>query len=242
MAFDPASLRAVVFDLDDTLVDTAGKLVSSALSDAAEAMVDAGLAAEAAAVARHLEALAERRVGFDYFAEAADRFGAAGEFREETILAGRRAYFQRPVPPIEPLPGSRSLLATLRQRYRLFLVTAGSPETQRQKVARLELTKAFDGICWIDSLRNEQKGAAFRKILERERLEPFRCVCVGDRVMGEIADANRLGIWTIRVRRGEFASVEPANSEETPDFTVDDLFGVAQLLQVELEPAIEEGG
>ena len=242
MAFNPSAVLAVFFDLDDTLMDTAGQLVEAALADAAAAMVEAGLQADVDAVRQHLHGKTTRAAGSDYFASAAEEFGLEGSLREEVIDAGRHAFFHRPVPAIELLPGSRPLLAALQQRCRLYLVTAGSPATQRTKVERLRIGDTFDDICWIDSLRGEQKGSAFGKILEREGLDPSRCVCVGDRVMGEIADANRLGMWTIRVRRGEFAGVAPDNADETPDFTVDDLFGVAELLQVELDPDAEEAG
>ena len=88
-------------------------------------------------------------------------------------------------------------------------------------------------------MAGQRKLPAFRQLLEDHRLDPGCCACVGDRVAGEILDANQLGMWTIRLRRGEFVAMEPSSPAETPDFTVDnlselaDLFGIALTMEMD---------
>ncbi|MFQ5742872.1 MAG: HAD family hydrolase, partial [Acidobacteriota bacterium] len=229
MTFDPKQLSAVFFDLDDTLVDTAGQLIEPALRDAAGRMLEAGMVAEFDPLLEFLKEQASAGRGGNYFAGAAEHFRVTDSDRQAIVEAGRRAYFSRNVPDLRPLPGILRLLEKLRQRHYLFLVTAGDPATQRAKVDRLALQNAFDAIRWVDSVAGEEKLPVFREILERFHLEAGRCVCVGDRVISEIRDANQLGMWTVRIRRGEFAAMDPANPLETPDFTVTDTKELAAL-------------
>lgn len=198
-------------------------------------MIGAGLSAGRETLLAWLRARVDEGRGGDYFADATRHFGVAEQHREGVAEAGRRAYFSREVPALRPLPGSRLLLRSLRQRYRMYLVSAGHPGTQRCKVDRLGLTNAFDAIRLVDSIRGEEKIRAFRQIVHREALDPSTCLAVGDRVTGEIRDANRLGMWTVRVRRGEFRAMEPDGPDEEPDFTILELADLAELLELEPE-------
>lgn len=234
--FRPERLRAVFFDLDDTLLDTSGLLVVPALTEAAERMIDAGLPAGREALVDWLRTRVAEGRGGDYFADAVRHFGVAEEQRERVARVGRRAYFAREVPSLQPLPGSRELLRRLRRRYGLYLVTAGDPATQRRKIDRLGLTPDFDAIRLVDSMQGEDKLEVFRQILDDRELEPAACLSVGDRVTGEIRDANRLGMWTVRLRRGEFHAMEPEGPEDEPDFTIVELSELAGLLGLESAP------
>lgn len=227
---------AIFFDLDDTLVDTAGQIVGPALEDAADAMINAGLHVDRAALIGFLRCEARASRGANYFAAAAERFGAdlPATIRSAVAAAGRTAFFSAAVPDLAPLPGSRRLLCQLRQLgCRLFLITAGKPSTQRQKLQRLGLSDAFDAVAFVDSLEGESKLPIFEEILDRFAISPSACLCVGDRVVGEIRDANMLGIWTVRIRGGEFAAVEPSSPDEVPDSEVSSLHELAALLGID---------
>jgi len=231
--FESETPSAVFFDLDDTLIDTAGRVVDLALEEAADAMLRAGLGATRAELVKFLRAKARAAQGGNYFAAAVDRYGqcAAGSSPSSVAMEGRAAFFSADVPDLEPLPGSRHLLRELRERgCRIFLVTAGKPETQRKKIERLGFAGEFDAIVFVNSMEGETKFPAFQRLLARDAIDPSDCLCVGDRVVGEIRDANILGMWTVRIRGGEFAAVEPSHAAEVPDFTVADIQELAVLL------------
>ncbi len=234
--FESETPSAVFFDLDDTLIDTAGQLVEPALEDAADAMLRAGLGADRAELINFLRTKARAAQGGNYFAAAVERFkqGSADSSLSSVALEGRTAFFAAAVPDLEPLPGSHHLLHELRERgCRVFLITAGNPKTQRKKIDRLGFTEAFDAIVYVNSLDGETKLPAFQKLLARFAFDPSGCLCVGDRVVGEIRDANSLGMWTVRIRGGEFAAVEPSHPSEVPDFAVADLRELAALLGID---------
>ena len=108
----------VIFDLDDTLIDTKGVLLPAALARVADA---AGID-----VAR-LNARGKR----------IDEVLADLDIDPETSARAAAAWYDPGVPPLEPLPGARELLAGLRGHVRLFLLTRGSPPRQAgQTLAR----------------------------------------------------------------------------------------------------------
>ncbi|MHB8647696.1 MAG: HAD family hydrolase [Thermomicrobiales bacterium] len=60
----------------------------------------------------------------------------------------------------------------------------------------------------------------FQYALDRAACDPKEAAMVGDRLDYDITPAKRLGILTIRVRRGPHAIQEPRAREEMPDLTV----------------------
>ncbi len=241
--FLSAAPAAVFFDLDDTLIDTAGQLVELALEDAADAMRRTGLRADRAELIDFLRSKAQAAQGGNYFVAAAEHFSQGCVDASLSFVANeaRTAFFAADVPDLEPLPGCRHLLLQLGERgSSLFLITAGNPKTQRRKIDRLGFADTFHAIAYVNSLEGETKLPVFQRILDRFALDPSDCLCVGDRVVGEIRDANSLGIWTVRMSGGEFAAVEPSRPDEVPDFVVADLLELATLLGIDLEQGLGE--
>lgn len=218
------SFDLIVFDLDDTLVDTWGQMVKPAAREACAAMIAAGLAAELD------DCVAERARLFledpreDVYRSLVTRFGlrADAPLSEDGVRdQGFRAFFHRQVEPhIELLPGARQTLTYFKGRgCRLHLVTSGSPETQEQKIEILKLEPLFDQIHLVPLDR--RKGDVFSAILEQTGIAPARALAVGDRPDKEIRDAKALGMKTCRVRRGEFSHLQPAGPQERADWEID---------------------
>ena len=234
MSIDLHKVEAIFFDLDDTLLDTATLVIPTAVEHAAVAMVDVGLAASVSDLARFLRKQAEAGCGLDYFGSAVRHFAVVSESGAAIAAAGRRAHLTAEAPVIELLPGARELLETLRWRCRLFLVTAGDPTTQRAKIRRLDIGDVFDVIRWVSSIDCEDKLDAMRDLLIANRPTPQRCVCIGDRMVGEIRCGNLLGMQTVLLARGEFRAMDPVREEDVPDYSVLDMRDLAGLLGVEL--------
>ena len=90
-----AGIRAVVFDLDDTLYDCSGELVESARRRAAAAMVRAGLPCteeEAYSVQAELEA--EFGPKFDVFQRIAQRYSCPVSIADAALAASLFHYRQ----------------------------------------------------------------------------------------------------------------------------------------------------
>jgi HAD superfamily hydrolase (TIGR01509 family) len=200
-------LRAVFLDLDDTLLDTAGILLGPARLEAGAAMVAAGLPGTAEAAAADLARIARENPGEDPFALLA---AARGADPMRVGVAGWGAFFKRKVPDRMPLvEGAAAALGDLRARgVRLFLVTFGDVPTQEAKVRATGIADLVDRVVYEPLGPSADKGRAFRALCEEEGLDPRDCAAVGDRPDAEIAAARRLGMRTIRVRRGEHEALE----------------------------------
>lgn len=221
--------RAVFLDLDDTLLDTAGILLVPARLEAGAAMVAAGLPGTAAAAAAGLERIAREKPGEDPFPLLAAE-GGADPVR--VGVAGWGAFYQRKVPDRMPLvDGAAAALRGLRARgVRLLLVTFGDVPTQEAKVRATGVAELVDRVVYEPLGPSADKGRAFRALCEEEGLDPRDCAAVGDRPDAEIAAGKALGMFTVRVRRGEHAAFEPRTPVEWADATVADFAAAAAIL------------
>src|ERR1051325_794120 len=132
-------IRCVIFDLDDTLYDCLGQRVPVTHRYAAQAMVEAGLKADAKAVYRARMRAFRTDPMLRYIdAEVTRHFGA--EDPEEISRIAREAYFNCPVGKPTLFPGSLPLVRFLaKSGVRNFIVSFGEPRIQHAKVKALGL-------------------------------------------------------------------------------------------------------
>ena len=222
-------IRLVLLDLDDTLFDCAGTLVPAAHRDAVAAMVAAGLPGPPAARLAELDALLRETRNA---AAVYPRLCAGHGCHDPAVAeAGRRAFFERDVPPIEPFPGVRETLAAWAGRLPRVLVTFGDPVTQARKIERLGLADLVDGVRHVAPGDPGGKEAAFRAELAVRRLDPGRALVVGNRRDDEIAAGNRLGCVTVLVAGGEYDGVSARSPVEEPHLTVRAFAELAALIR-----------
>jgi FMN phosphatase YigB (HAD superfamily) len=196
------AVRAVVFDLDDTLYDCLGQCVGPAHREAAKAMVEAGAHATVEEVLEARLALAPLHA-FDLDDAVAASFRSAHPVR--VAEAGKRAFHERDPGPLAPFPFAAEVVRRVRERCAAVLLTSGHPATQRRKIEALGFVEAFDDVVLDPSVGRPGKEEALRRWLEASGLPAAAVLVVGDRVDGEIAAAVRLGMKALRVRGGEFA-------------------------------------
>jgi putative hydrolase of the HAD superfamily len=181
---------AVIFDLDDTLIDTTGVLVPHALRRVA--------AAAGVPVVR----LDPRGKRID------EVLAPAGTLPPERRAAAAAAWYDAEVPPIDPLPGARELLDALHGRALLFLVTRGDPARQLRKVERCGLGGYFDEVIVRPIEGPGSKADDFRSILARHALSPDRVAVVGDDPDDELKHAATLGLLPLRPNPNPLAILE----------------------------------
>ncbi len=216
-------IRAVVFDLDDTLVDTSGQLLVPAHTEAAAAMIAAGLPGT-------LEEVTQKRLDLSraHPREPADVRVAQfyGVTDVAVVEAGHNAFYRRTVRALDPFPDAIPVLEELGARGLLrLMVTAGFERTQLTKLKLAGLDAHLDTIVVVDAHKEE----AIAALLDEHALQPPHVVVVGDRIDREIAAARRLGCWAVRVAHGEGRYARVNAPEERPHYTIP---GVAALLAV----------
>lgn len=95
--------------------------------------------------------------------------------------------FQRPPRLVE---GALNLLQTLQGRTRLFLLTQGDEQVQRQRVEASGLPVYFEQ-CRIIRSKDE---AAYRRLIAEWGLIPSRCWMLGNSLKADIAPALAVGL------------------------------------------------
>ncbi|MEA2534445.1 MAG: putative hydrolase of the superfamily [Actinomycetota bacterium] len=197
-------IRAVLFDLDDTLYDQrawlAGAWQAVAVAAAAFGVAPAELAAALAEIA------AEGSDRGRIIDRALERLGSAGVPVEPLVQAFRSHAPQR----LPPYPGVPAALARLRVRCPIGLVTDGDPGIQRAKLRALGLCDAFDVVVLSDELGRQYRKphpAPFQAALAGLGVDPREALFVGDRPDKDVAGAAAAGMACIRVLTGEYAGV-----------------------------------
>jgi putative hydrolase of the HAD superfamily len=205
--------QAILFDLDDTIIDDSSSVEPSwravceeAASQVPDLEADALLAALAPARRRfwsdpdrHREGRLDLRqatsqivkeamqsLGLDLPALAAT---TANRYRDLREAAAR------------PLPRAVETLERLREMgVRLGLITNGSGLDQRAKVERFDLTRRFDHILIEGEFGcGKPDERVYLAAMEALRSQPDQTWSVGDRLDFDVAGPQRLGLYTVWV-------------------------------------------
>jgi len=204
------TIRAIFFDLDDTLIDDTE---SSEHWAEVAARDEAGhLGVDPAALARsyldsaidfweRLEPGSKRppagAIRSSIWREALNRHGA-----DDPDLAGRIAkhYDAIRLEGVELYPDAVPVLKKLHGRYHLAIITNGFAETHARKIEHLGLAKFFDNVILAGEMELiKPDPAVFRHAMEVARVEPEESVMVGDRYNRDVAGAHAAGMRAILI-------------------------------------------
>lgn len=212
------TFKCIAFDLDDTLIDTSGLLVPEASRQACEAMKKLGLRCSVEECMTWREKLAKEMSHREIFLEIARKYNPSPV--DKMATAGIQTFYNPDIPNFLPLlPGAQTTLEyCLSNNYTLFLVTSGSPETQRKKVKAAGIQDLFKKIYTLDGFKGEKKRLAFQDILKNEPIRPVELLSVGNRLFEEIRQAKQLGATTCYFRYGEHVGEMPQVPEDHADY------------------------
>lgn len=219
-------VEAIIFDLDDTLVDTFTSLITPLETEAAGEMVAAGMGESDSS--RVIELILQlRRDDPDRIEELLlEKFPQA----EAKALEARRAVFTRASPdPLKIEPAVKAMLRELAERYDTYLVTTGRTEFQNRKLDLLGIRELFKGIAVLASGSEETKESWMASLM-RDRYHPQSVIVVGNRLDNEIKAGNRLGMITVWVKYGEGSGLSPSDDTGEPDYIISDIKEFPELL------------
>ena len=185
------TVSAVVFDFDYTLT-VPDRPRQEVLDEATGAVGAPDMAREAylEAHSRHLDS--DDRVPI--FAELLpDESGVDPE-----TLAD--AYREKVADSLVAVAGVPGLLADLREKYALGLLTNGPADAQQSKLDRFDWVDAFDSVVITGNLdAGKPDERAFRAVLDDLGVAPEAAVYVGDDPEADVEGAKNVGMAAVQV-------------------------------------------
>jgi putative hydrolase of the HAD superfamily len=190
----------IIFDLDDTLIDTSGCITHYKLEEALEAMVTAGLVLDdfssALELLRRLDSTSES--AGDALSEFLEILGAGKTIFE----VGMHAIYNTPISelPIFPLEGVLETLSHLGQRHQLALVSRGKYSYQVEKLKKAGIDSHF--FSKIVVTEEGDKKFHYQTIVEELGFSGAEVLVCGDRILPDLIPARELGYKTVQMQWG----------------------------------------
>ncbi|MCP4230934.1 MAG: HAD-IA family hydrolase [bacterium] len=213
-------LKAVIFDLDNTLTDFM-RMKERAVEGAAQAMVDAGLPKSRDEVIERIKSVYDRE-GMEY-QKVFDDFieDELGYVDPKILAAGIVGYRKGREGALELYPHVNMTLFELMKRGLKLAVLSDAPQMSAWlRLAYLKLHNVFDVVVTHDDTgRHKPAPEPFEMVLKKLDIEPSRAIMVGDWPERDIKGARELGMKTVYARYGNVN----AAASHSPDFTINDI-------------------
>jgi HAD superfamily hydrolase (TIGR01509 family) len=194
----PAPLKAVLFDLDGTLVDSNGFHVRAW----DQAFREHGYELAEAAIAKQIGK------GGDLLVPAL--LPDMGELEAKQIADRQGAVFkERYLDEVQPFPGARKLLRRVRRSGRtVVLASSAGQEEIEHYLDLLEARTVVAATTSIDDVETSKPaGDIFAAALAKAGVWPGQALVIGDTPY-DIAAATKVGVRAVAVRSGGFADDE----------------------------------
>lgn len=234
-------IRAVVFDLDDTLYPEVE-------------FVHGGYQAVAEAV--------RQQHGIEIYEELAELFegGQRGDLFtpvlrkhlrnvEETYVKTLVEIYRKHEPALHSFPEVESTLRKLKASYRLAIISDGILAVQERKLTALGLRHYFDVVIFTGQWGREAwkpNTRSYDFVLGSINISGPESVYVGDNPTKDFYGARIAGMHTIRVRRpdGLYRQFEPPAQDYAPDVEIEslkELDGAVHRLSQAPSPTVRTG-
>jgi len=220
MVKNAGNIKAIIFDLDDTLYDCSGTLVVRGRRQVAKTI--ARLINSSEEEAYHLQLEMEEKYGVktNIYEKIVSHYHLPGSYVQELL----EEFIHVEISNITLFSDVVDTLIQLKSKgYRLLLVTSGDKEIQRKKIDVLGLyNRYFDDIVIIERNKGQLKEACFQEIIKRYDLQAEEILCVGDKIDDELTASKSLGMVTVMFEHGRHynAYVKVQDKHIKPDYFI----------------------
>ena len=221
-------IKAVLFDLDNTLIDFM-KVKRSSVDAAIDAMLAAGVKVKKKKAEKILYALykehgIEHQQIFQKFLKA-----ILGRVDYQILAEGIVAYRKTQAGILMPYSAVIPTLKKLKKlRLKLAIVSDAPRLRAWLRLVEMGLQDYFDVVvCFEDTGKYKHTGLPFRRALKLLKLKPENCLMVGDWPERDIVGAKKHGIRTIFARYGATKKVAASGA----DFEIDSVSEVVNVVR-----------
>ncbi len=213
-------IKAVIFDLDNTLVDFMG-MKRQAVSAAISSMIDAGLRLSPLEVQERIDAIYKER-GIE-FQSVFDQllYDVFQKVDYKILSAGVIAYRRAREAALVPYPHvTMTLVRLVKRGLRLAVVSDAPGREAWLRLCYLNFHHLFDQVVTFDDTGERKPSPKpFQRALELLGIRPHEAIMVGDWPERDMVGAAQMGMTTVFARYGDtFGTVDSG-----ADYDIDDI-------------------
>ncbi|MBD3310335.1 TIGR02253 family HAD-type hydrolase [Candidatus Woesearchaeota archaeon] len=218
-------LRAIIFDLDNTLIDFLKykRLCSEAAIDA---MIDAGLKIPKEKAVKELYRLMKTHGMEDntIFQKLLKKLTGDIDYRK--LASAINAYRKTRIGLLTPYPGTKSTLIRLKEKGLKLAIVTDAPKLKAYlRLTAMKLDDFFDVvIAKEDTGKLKPDNLPFKAAIKELKLPPQECLMVGDMPERDIKGAKALNLKTCFAKYGYEGKAEPK-----ADYTIDSIEELADI-------------
>lgn len=216
-------MKAVLFDLDQTLIDFM-KLKQRASKKAALAMISAGLHMDQKKAGDelfrfYLEDGIDGNTAFSRFIKKHN-----GSVDDKMLALGLNAYLDAKRKYLKSYPGVATVLSALKKKgLRLAVVTDAPRVKAYQRLDAIGILDFFDAVVGFeDTGKRKPSALPFKKALSLLGVSSSEALMVGDWPERDIMGAKKAGLNTCWARYG----ADDKKAEPKADYVIDEISGV----------------
>jgi HAD superfamily hydrolase (TIGR02253 family) len=223
-------LKAVIFDLDNTLVDFM-LMKKQAIDAAINAMRDAGLKLSTDEIRQRIDQIYNER-GIEFqsvFDELLYR--EFSKIDHKILSAGVIAYRRAREAALVPYPHvTMTLIQLSKMQLKLGVVSDAPGKEAWLRLCYLNFHHLFDAVVTFDDTgMRKPNPEPFRKVLEMMQIEPSEALMVGDWAERDVLGAAQVGMKTVFARYGNTFGTEISNA----NYDIDDITQVIDIVKKE---------
>ena len=223
-------IRAVVFDLDNTLMDFMA-MKENAITAAVTAMIDAGLEMDPKKAKRELYAIYDKE-GIE-FQRVFDSFlkEHLGSIDWKILSSGVVAYRKAREASLVLYPHvNLTLTELLRRGFKLAVLSDAPCREAWLRLCYLQLQHVFNSVITTeDTGLKKPHPATFQKVLSLIGCEPAETIMVGDWPERDLVGAREVGTHTVFARYGFVFDRAPVGKEGA-EYVIDDIRQILHII------------
>ncbi len=223
-------IKAVIFDLDNTLVDFMA-MKRHAITAAIDSMIDAGLKLTRDEVQSRIDLIYKERgmefqnvfdqLLYDVFQKVNYKILSAG------IIAYRKAREAALVPYTHV---TMTLVELVKRGIKLAVVSDAPGREAWLRLCYLNFHHIFDHVVTFDDTGERKPSPVpFRKALELLQVQPHEAIMVGDWAERDMVGAAQVGMKTVFARYGDTFGTKETNA----DYDINDISALLQVIDKE---------
>ena len=219
-------VKAIIFDLDNTLIDFM-RIKKSSIDAAIAAMIAAGLRMSKDEATKALFELYDE-YGIEYqeiFQKFLEKVHKNVDFR--ILAAGVVAYRKLQQGLLEPYPKVVPTLMRLKERGYKLAILSDAPRLKAWiRLSEMRIADFFDVVITFDDTGEYKPSKTpFIRVLKELEIKPEECLMVGDSIRRDIEGAKAAGILTVFARYGATKEIEKSGA----DYEIN---GIEELLNI----------